>query len=72
MVLLWSDTMLDAMKAIVHDKCIVVVGPDWGMFGMRVPKFNTREVVGLVDGCITGEVANLGHCDVAPCCHNHS
>jgi hypothetical protein len=59
MVLLRSDKMLGAVEAIVDDECIIVVGPDWSVFGTRVPNFNTQEVVGLVDGRITTEVASL-------------
>jgi hypothetical protein len=33
MVLLRSDKMLGAVEAIVDDECIIVVGPDWSVFG---------------------------------------
>jgi hypothetical protein len=59
MVLLKNDTMLDAVEALVDNSCVVVVGPNWGVFGTRVPRFDTREVVGLVDGCMTAEVLAL-------------
>jgi hypothetical protein len=51
--------MLGAVEAIVDDKCIIVVGPDWSVFGTQVPNFNTQEVVGLVDGQITTEMTSL-------------
>jgi hypothetical protein len=49
----------DAVEAIVDDACVVMVGKNWGVFGTRVPSFDTREVVGLVDGRMTAEAADL-------------
>jgi hypothetical protein len=59
LVMLRDDTHLDAVEVLVGDECLILCGPDWRVYGTRVPTFGTREVVGLIDGRLTSDIASL-------------
>jgi hypothetical protein len=59
LVFLKTEEYLDSVEALVDDECLVMSGQDWRVFGSRLPTFGLRDVVGLIDGRLTTDVALL-------------
>jgi hypothetical protein len=59
LVFLKTDEHLDAVEALVDDECMILSGQDWRVFGSRLPTFESRQVIGLIDGRLTTDIALL-------------
>jgi hypothetical protein len=60
LVFLRGEDYLDAVEALVGDKCAVWSASDWKALHFTMPSFSlTRNIIGFVEGRVTGELRSL-------------